>query len=184
MLNISETTRLNINLCSMNGFMKTNGAESRHDSIVRIGKEKYVLIFGYGIDGEMGYDWRKIYTHKPDADELKGDIDTLVNSFTDNKILNGFTWNGKGVYLSSVNQMNFNAAYLLAVTNNGDNLPVSFKIGEENGVPVYHTFNTLEELTSFYSESVAYINKCITDGWAEKDSVDYDKLISCLEGYE
>lgn len=51
-------------------------------------------------------------------------------------------------------------------------LPVSFKFGT-NEQPNYHTFNTIEELTEFYTATLAYIQGCYTSGWVKKDSFDY-----------
>lgn len=165
----------------MNGFVLTNGAKERSDRLVRIGREKFMLIYGYGTDGENGYDWRKVYTHNPTVEELKVDIETLINSQTDKSILNGFIWQGKNIYLSTANQMNFNAAYLLSETTNGSNLPVTFKVGEQEGKPVYHTFETSSELALFYNSLVAHINSCVKKGWGEKDSVDYESIINSIK---
>lgn len=51
-------------------------------------------------------------------------------------------------------------------------LPVQFKFGTDDE-PKYHTFTTLEELTEFYTYTMAYIQGCYTSGWAKKDSFDY-----------
>jgi hypothetical protein len=73
-------------------------------------------------------------------------INDYYNKQTDYKIVSGFKWKEKPVWLSSENQFNFKAAYDLAKQTDGANLPVMFKIGEENGDPVYYTFETIEEL--------------------------------------
>lgn len=161
-----------------NGFYKV-GAEERKDQLVQIGKKNWLLIFGLGNDKEIGgYNWRKNYDHKPDRAELKADVDELVNSRTDEKILSGFVWNGKPVWLSTENQFNFKAAYDLAVQSSGAMLPVTFKLGEnEIGNAVYHTFETMDDFTEFYSNAIQWVNGCIADGWKEKDSVDYEKLL-------
>lgn len=174
------TTRLNINLCNMDKFRKTNGAESRNDRLVRIGEKRYVLIFGYGVEDGNGYDWRKIYDHSPSEAELKNDVESLINSITDEKILNGFVWNGRRIYLSSNNQINFSSAYLIGSTTEGSNLPLIFKVGEYDGSPVYQRFETMDEFSDFYNKSVEHIKKCIEEGWKEKDSVDYVQIMSVL----
>jgi hypothetical protein len=85
-------------------------------------------------------------------------------------------WRNVNVWLSSENQFNFKAAYDLAVQTNGQSLPVKFKIGEtENKEPVYHTFETMEEFTDFYTKAIAYINKCLNEGWELKDSIDWSE---------
>ena len=162
-----------------NGFYKV-GAEERKDRLVQIGKKNWLLIFGLGNDEEIGgYNWRKNYDHKPTKAELKTDLDGLVNSLTDQKILSGFVWNGKPVWLSTENQFNFKAAYDLAVQSKGAMLPVTFKLGEdESGNAVYHTFEELTEFTDFYTRAIAYVSDFLKDGWKEKDSVDYDNLFN------
>jgi hypothetical protein len=118
----------------------------------------------------------------PTVEELKTDIEDTVNALTDEKILKGFSWNGKNVYLSSENQFNFKAAYDLAVQTQGATLPVKFKLGEDaEGKPVYHTFEDMDEFTDFFTKAIAYVNQTLNDGWLKKDAVDYDAL---LEGGE
>ena len=97
---------------------------------------------------------------------------------TDAKILNGMVWTSLSgekipVYLSTENQFNFKSAYDLAVQKNGATLPVTFKMGEKDGVPVYHTFETMEEADDFYTKAVAFINQTLAEGWAKKDNFDW-----------
>ena len=77
------------------------------------------------------------------------------------------------------NQFNYKAAYDLAVQTNGASLPVTFKFGDSS--PVYHTFNTLEEISDFYTSALSYVNNMLADGWAKKDSLDwseYERLLA------
>ena len=160
-------------------FFKCFGAEQRQDKIVRLSANNYLLIFGYGQEDGQGYNMRKYYDHEPTKSELKKDIDGLINASTDRIILDGFKWNGKQVWLSTENQMNFKAAYDLAVQTNGATLPVKFKLGEnEEGAPVYHTFTALSAFTDFYTKAVAHVVGCLNEGWQEKDGVDYDQLLT------
>lgn len=161
-------------------FFQCNGATERHDEIVKIGKSKYLLIFGYGVDAAgNGYTMRKYYDHKPEIAELRADIESLINRNTDIAILTKFVWNGKPVWLSAENQMNFKSAYDITVQTNGATLPIKFKLGENaNGEPVYHTFTKIEPFTDFILKSFAFINQTLNEGWSEKDSVDYDTLIT------
>lgn len=101
---------------------------------------------------------------------------------TDAKILNGMVWTSLSgeeipVYLSIENQFNFKSAYDLAVQKNGATLPVTFKMGERNGVPVYHTFSTMEEADDFYTKAVAFINQTLAEGWAKKDNFDWSLYV-------
>lgn len=160
-------------------FFKCYGAEQRLDKIVRLSANNYLLIFGYGQENGQGYTWRKYYDHEPIESELKADINALINAATDQSILNGFTWNGKAVWLSKENQMNFKAAYDLAVQTEGATLPVKFKLGEAaDGTPVYHTFTTMSAFTDFYTKAVAHVIGRLQNGWTDKDGVDYDQLLT------
>jgi len=163
-------------------FFKVYGAESRQDKLIKISADNVLLIYGYGTDDGQGYNWRKYYGHKPTEEELKADIEALVNGITDGNILNGFTWSGKPVYLSTENQMNFKAAYDLAVQTEGATLPLKMKLGEDaDGNAVYHTFTALSAFTDFYTKAVAYIQSALQEGWTEKDGVDYPKLLGTDE---
>lgn len=124
------------------------------------------------------YEWYEIYIYKKKKSSLslqdvKNAIIADINARTDEKILSGFVWNGKPVWLSAESQTNFSAAEYTASTKNGLGLPVTFKLGEQDGTPVYHEFTTVEELSGFYLEAQAYIKQCLGEGWQEKDSIDW-----------
>lgn len=103
---------------------------------------------------------------------IKNIILDWYNKQIDNKILSGFVWNEMPVWLSSENQFNYKAAYDLAVQTNGASLPVTFKFGTPDN-PVYHTFETLENFTNFYTSAINYINQTLAEGWQKKDSIDW-----------
>lgn len=108
---------------------------------------------------------------KATAEDIIRAITEDIDAQTDEKILSGFVWNGKNVWLSAENQRNFSEGQRAAMITNGASLPVTFKIGEDaQRSPVYHEFTTVEELTAFYLEGVAFINQCLVDGWREKDA--------------
>ena len=160
-------------------FFKVYGAKERDDSLLRLSDDHYVLFYGFGKDkdnDESGYCWRKDYDHKPILDEIKADVEKLINNVVDDRILTGFVWNNKQVYLSSENQFNYKAAYDLAVQTNGATLPIKFKLGENDGTTVYHTFNTLNSFTDFYTKAISFINATLNEGWTEKDEVDYSNF--------
>lgn len=94
-----------------------------------------------------------------------------IDAETDENILTGHVWNDTPIWLSSENQFNFKAAYDIAFQTNGMNLPITFKLGEKDGDPVFHTFNTVNELQGFYLSCVEHINKCLKDGWAKKSAL-------------
>lgn len=155
-----------------NGFYKV-GAEERKDQLVQIGHKNWLLIFGFCNDEELGgYNWRKNYDHKPTVREIKQDISDLINADTSRKILTGMTWNGIPLWLSQENQRNISDAVRAAT------LPVRLKLGEdEDGNPIYYTFEDSNELTELYKAVWEHIRSSLDDGWREKDSIDYDGLI-------
>ena len=101
------------------------------------------------------------------------------DSITDWKILSGFEWKGMKVWLSMETQFHYKAAYDLAVQTNGASLPVTFKFGDST--PVYHTFETLEELSDFYTQATAHVNSVLAEGWAKKDALDWGEYERLLE---
>lgn len=151
---------------------KVYGSPIRQDGLYKIGRDSYQLIYGFGEDENGGWNWRKDFSYKPTLEEIKKTIIDQINAVTDERILNGFKWNGKPVWLSNENQMNFKAAYDLTLQMEGATLPVKFKLGEdEKGEPVYHTFTKLDTFTDFYLKAFTYINTVLNEGWKEKDSV-------------
>ena len=120
------------------------------------------------------------FPYKPTLQEVKAFVLGVIDRQTDGKIQSGLIWHCKAtdddipVWLSKENQMNFKAAYDLAVQKQGATLPVTFKMGErEDGTPVYHTFGTMEDAEDFYTTAVAYVQKCLVEGWRKKDTFDF-----------
>jgi hypothetical protein len=112
--------------------------------------------------------------HYPTMADIRQAVCDAIDERTEAKIIDGFVWNGKPVWLSKENQFNFKAAYDLAVQTGGESLPVKYKLGQDaERKPVYHTFNSMNAFTDFYTKAIAYIQQCLNEGWAEKDSVDW-----------
>ena len=110
--------------------------------------------------------------HKPTIQEVKSIILGGMNMQTDEVILSGFKWRDMPVWLSSENQFNYKAAYDLAFQTNGTSLPTVFKFGTTEN-PIYHKFDTLEELSDFYIKALTYINEQLAIGWYKKDNIDW-----------
>ena len=141
----------------------------------------------YGLTKAKGklYEWWEIYLPKKQNAQLnlqmvKDAIIADINARTDEKIVGGLVWTPQAggdpipVWLSTENQFNFKSAYDLAVQKQGATLPVTFKRGEdEEGNPVYHTFETMEDADDFYLLAMAYIKTTLAAGWSEKDSIDW-----------
>lgn len=140
------------------------------------------ITLGYGlvaIEGSELYEWYEVYLPKTQCNQLgfkivKDAILKDIDAKTDAKILNGYEFTPDGeddpivVWLSKESQTNFSEAQRLHI------VPVKFKLNEdEDKQPIYHTFTTTEELDRFYLGGVQYINQCLNDGWAEKDSINW-----------
>lgn len=110
------------------------------------------------------------FSHKPSENEIKEFIESWYNARTDERIISGFTYEGYQVWLSCENQFNYKSAYDLALQTNGQNLPITFKFGN-NDEPFYKKFSTIEELQSFYIQMINHIQNALTDGWKSKDSI-------------
>lgn len=111
------------------------------------------------------------FGHKPTDGEIRATVISWYNGQTDTAILSGFSYKDTPVWLSSENQFNYKSAYDLAVQTSGATLPVTFKFGTDTE-PVYRTFETLEELTDFYTAAMKHIRSALADGWKKKDAFD------------
>lgn len=159
-------------------------------SPVREDGSRVIISYGFEAVDEENATWQEVYLYKKQQaivtlDVVKQAIIGDINAQTDAKILSGFVWGQKPVWLSSENQFNFKAAYDVAVQTEGESLPVKFKLGEqEDGTPVYHTFTSLSAFTDFYTQAIAYIQQQLTAGWQEKDAIDwspYEALFPAAE---
>lgn len=144
--------------------------------LVKIIGSTIIVSYDFKILDNDEVQWREIHLYKttPAFEQVKKAIIDDINSRTDEKILTGFVWNEKPVYLSSENQFNFKAAYDLAVQTQGQSLPVTFKLGEKDGEPIYYEFTNMVEFTDFYVQAISFINNCLKKGWREKDSIDFE----------
>lgn len=137
-------------------------------------------IISYGIepmaDG-IHATWQEVYfnkkeVQKPSLEQIKDAVINDINARVKDNIISGFVWNGKPVWLSEENQMNFAQGVA----------PVTLKIGEEEDkTPIYQDFETADELRSFSDECSVWKQQCLTDGYAEKDGIDWEPYRELLE---
>ena len=121
-------------------------------------------------DGTVTYMEEEL-DHRPDAEEVRSLVSGWYNSMTDERILSGFEYDGQPVWLSSENQFNYKAAYDLAVQTDGQNLPVTFKLGTDKE-PYYRMFDTVADLQDFYVKVMKHIQDALSEGWRKKDALD------------
>ena len=89
----------------------------------------------------------------------------MIDEQVKSKIISGMVWQEKPVWLSVENQLNFTHA----------TAPVTLKIGEDADMTaIYHEFQTAEELEAFNAACNAWKQQCLTDGWQEKDAVNWE----------
>ena len=56
--------------------------------------------------------------------------------------------------------------------------PVRLKLGEAaDGSPVYYEFTSASKLTAFQKALGNHIQKCLDDGWTEKDAFDVEPYL-------
>lgn len=147
------------------------------------------IVIGYGLKeaGDGLYEWYEVYLYKKQTAQVSFEMvkETVIKDIdakTDAKILNGYPFTPDGakdpiiVWLSKENQTNFSEAHRLQI------VPIKFKLNEtEDKQPIYHTFETFDELDRFYKGGVQYINQCLNEGWARKDAIDWDAYESAIE---
>ena len=111
-----------------------------------------------------------VYDSKPSIETIKTDIKEHIDEKVKYKIINGFVWNGCRVTLSKENQMNYKSMYDIVQSNN-TLFPIRIKCSK-NGKTEYIIFYSANEYSDFYISSVKHINKCLEEGWKEKDNFD------------
>lgn len=131
-------------------------------------------------DGSLEYKGTIIKGSTPTLEDIKTVINAGINEEVSAKILTGLKIDNQTVYLSVENQLNYQAAYYMAVADSSS-LPITLKFGED----YYKTFSTVEEITSFFFEIRTYINSVLSEGWEKKKSIDYtlyEKLLADTQG--
>ena len=113
------------------------------------------------------------FSYRLNIEQIKSFILNWYNEQIDKKILSGFVWKDMQVWLSSENQFNYKATHDLAIQTNGANLPIKFKFGS-NEEPIYYTFESVGDLQDFYMSAINFINTTLNDGWAKKDSINWE----------
>lgn len=93
-------------------------------------------------------------------ESLIAQSDSQINAITDMKILTEFEYKGERFYLTTENQINFGNMYII---KDSLNYPVTVKT--QTG---FMELKDIAEVSDFYIQAVAFVKKCIEDGWNEK----------------
>ena len=143
-----------------------------------VSEDQSRVVVMYGMTpttGDMA-EWYQLSFYKkqgrPSFEQVKAAIIADINERVKAKIIGGFVWNEKPVWLSEENQMNFAQAVV----------PATFKIGEDaNGDPIYQEFATKTELKAFVEACGQWKQQCLSDGWDEKDGMDWTPYAEALQ---
>lgn len=124
--------------------------------------------------------WREVsfskdHSEKPSIEQIRKAIIADIGARTDYRSEFGYTWQGKPVRLNRENRDNFKAVHdAAAMYPDKVKFPRLFKLSEDGeGMPVYHEFQSMEELAQFYLGGLDWIDGCVHDGFVEKDSFDF-----------
>ena len=156
---------------------KIYGASAAQDGVVKVSNRSYILFFGYGEDDMGGYNYRHRFDHEPEEEELRAVIEAHVNEQTQERIVGGYQWKGKQVWLSGENQQNYTSADLAG------ELPVKVRVYDSDAYAsgTVAVIETPEELADLYQGMVRHVRECVESGWSVKDSVDYDNLLNQID---
>lgn len=143
---------------------------------VREDASQVIISYEKVADGKKNAYWHEVYFWKkkgePTMEQVKAAVYADINQQVKANIMGGFVWNEQPVWFSEENQMNWAQAVV----------PATFKIGEqEDGTPVYHTFETQEEMTTFFKACTMWKQQCLQEGWQRKDAIDWTPYEEALE---
>ena len=148
-----------------------NKVNAKKTSFAPVREDGSRITICYGLNKLSGdlYEWFEVYLPKKQMPQLTFDVVKQailadINDKVKTAIISDFVWNDKPVWFSEENQLNFSQAVV----------PVTLKIGEEeDGTPIYHQFDTAEDLKAFSDACNAWKQQCLTAGYAEKDDIDW-----------
>lgn len=149
-------------------------------TLVRQDGSRTIVSFGLTpeSDGEH-YTWYECYWYKKPhpivtIDDIKTAIISGINNEAKTNIVEKFIYNDKKVWLSETNQLNYKAAYDLAVQTNGENLPYTIKVSDEDNAD-YIIFNNLIKFKDFYLAMIKHIQDNQKEAWRKKDNIDWNE---------
>ena len=156
---------------------KIYGSPIRQDGLMKVGRNRWDLFYGFGKDddNEVGWNWRKTFNHQPTLEEGKDTIITQINSNAQKAILEGYEWNGHQVWLSDENQRNYTLAYGLVKDGVLKSMP-TIKLGSDTN-PLLYTFKDADELISFTLGVQTHIQGCLEAAWKEKEEIDWSMFV-------
>ena len=139
-------------------------------------QSRVVIMYGLNPTEGENAEWYQLDFYKkqgkPTFEAAKAAIIADINARITEQIVGGMTFEGKPVWLSIENQINFTTA----------TAPCRLKIGEEaDGTPVYHDFETKAQLKAFNDACLAWKNEQLEAGRAEKECIDWTPYAEALQ---
>lgn len=116
---------------------------------------------------------------KPSIYEIIDHINKVTDTYTNNKILRDFVWNGYEVWLSKENQLNY-SSWLIIAQDNEDIFPLCAKFKKDKKEIIYN-FSNFDELKDFCTKMVKFINDCVIENRNIKANIDKDMYIDSLK---
>lgn len=123
-------------------------------------------------DGGVDY-VEEEYNYQPSLNQIKEYVTAHYNNMCNDDIKGSLKFGGDVVWLSQENQQNYLRDLNLAKITGGENLPVTYKLGEDEAV--YRVFQTIEDLQDFNIQVSNHINNSIQRFWSIKDNIDWEK---------
>lgn len=108
----------------------------------------------------------------PTIDQVKTIIEDFYNQEAQKKILEGFIYNDKVIWLSSENQMNYKSLFDLKAEKN--------VIKTSDGS--YLTFESFKDYEKFYYAIIEFIQTTLQECWNNKDNFDYSEYKKIIDG--
>jgi hypothetical protein len=109
---------------------------------------------------EYGFEKYVYVEPKKSLETLINESNDAINASTDEKILNGFTFDGHEFYLTMENQTNFANMFIAR-----EYLEYPQKVKTKTG---FMELPDADEVGAFYLAGVYFIKQCIEAGWVEK----------------
>ena len=139
-------------------------------------QSRVVIMYGLNPTEGENAEWYQLDFYKkqgkPGFEQVKAAIIADINERITAQIVGGMAFEGKPVWLSIENQINFTTA----------TAPCRMKIGEEeDGTPVYHDFETKAQLKAFNDACLAWKNEQLEAGRAEKEGIDWTPYAEALQ---
>ena len=157
---------------------------------VREDESRVIVSYDYQeeADGENAT-WFEVYFYKksdgkPGIERVKAAIIKDIDERTDYKSEHGYKWQEKPVKLNWENRQNFKAVHdAAAMYPQSVTFPKLFKLSDgDDGQAVYYTFTSMQELAQFYLGGLGWIEQCVEEGFAKKDSFDFTPYEQALNG--